>query len=550
MGRNSILLAAVCAYGGALLAAIVPAWRAMRVRPLDAMAPRVVEKSGRSPLAAIILGLPLVAVNPVLSFWVPIHEDSPLLVLIILGCTSMAAGFILLAPAAVRFMDRFASPWVARMMGLPPVLLGSQLSSNLWRSVGTAVALTIGLGLYISIQVWGSTMLSSFIPGPWAPDALVSFNPNGIDPAQAATMANVPGVDPRHCLPLVVEQPRMRDDLTNSAERASVTRQDSLVIIGIDPDAAFGGDDPLMKFEWLEGTPAQAVTMMKEGHGCIVPDHFAREAKLKLGESFHLVPPEDPSHPVVYRIAGIVRMPGWHWQTKTTGFRMRTHRAAALVLAGYADVSKDFSLNTASHVWFDFDAARTDATQLGTAAASLYEKVIGRPVRVGDAPGGDPFVRAMPIEGIRAIVQGHARQWIFAMSLLPLTCLGITTIGVVNAVMASVRARRWDFGVLRAVGFTRWTLVRLVLAEGVLIGLAACALSVGFGVVAGWCGVGISQYVSFFGGLHPVLVVPWATVGIGVLSVVVLTILAAIWPAVSIGRTQPLTLLQQGRGAF
>lgn len=39
VGRNSILLKAVCSYGGALLASLWPAVRAMRVRPVDAMAP-------------------------------------------------------------------------------------------------------------------------------------------------------------------------------------------------------------------------------------------------------------------------------------------------------------------------------------------------------------------------------------------------------------------------------------------------------------------------------------------------------------------------------
>ena len=70
-------------------------------------------------------------------------------------------------------------------------------------------------------------------------------------------------------------------------------------------------------------------------------------------------------------------------------------------------------------------------------------------------------------------------------------------------------------GVLRAVGLTRFALVRIILAEAVLIGLVACLASLGFGVMAGWCGVGISQYVSFFGGLATPLVIPWAKLAMG-----------------------------------
>jgi putative ABC transport system permease protein len=44
------------------------------------------------------------------------------------------------------------------------------------------------------------------------------------------TVAALPGIDAERCAPIVVGQPRLREDLTGSAERASVTRQDNVVI--------------------------------------------------------------------------------------------------------------------------------------------------------------------------------------------------------------------------------------------------------------------------------------------------------------------------------
>jgi putative ABC transport system permease protein len=102
-------------------------------------------------------------------------------------------------------------------------------------------------------------------------------------------------------------------------------------------------------------------------------------------------------------------------------------------------------------------------------------------------------------------------------------------------------------GVLRALGYTRLSLVRLVLAEAVLVGLVACLLSLAFGVMAGWCGAGISQYVSFFGGLSPSLVIPWEKLSFGFGLTLLLCIAAALWSAVSTGRAEPLRLLQTGR---
>ena len=124
-----------------------------------------------------------------------------------------------------RAIDRFGIP-SRRLLGLPSRLLASQITAHLWRTAGIALALTIGLGLYVSIQVWGYSMLHSFMPGPWAPDALLALPP-GLDPAHADAVQRLPGVVPGHALPLVFEQPRLKDDLTRSAERATVTRQDT-----------------------------------------------------------------------------------------------------------------------------------------------------------------------------------------------------------------------------------------------------------------------------------------------------------------------------------
>ena len=167
-------------------------------------------------------------------------------------------------------------------------------------------------------------------------------------------------------LPFVVEQPRLLEDLTGSAERASIIRQDNVIMLGLDPDRAFGGAAPVLDCEWVRGSVAQAIAGLRAGHGCVVPEHFLRETGLTVGDSFAVVPPEDPLHPARYRIAASVRLPGWHWQTKDTGMRPRTHRAAALVFADRASVLADFALHGDSHLWLRGDVE--DARKIAAAA--------------------------------------------------------------------------------------------------------------------------------------------------------------------------------------
>lgn len=548
VGSHSILLAAACAYGGALLASLWPAVRAMRVRPVDAMAPPpMADIDGRSwkPLFG---GLLLVGVYPLLARGIAHSDDRPFAVFMLIGLAALSCGFLLLAPAVVLAVDRFGGPVVARLFMVPRELLACRLSGSLGRTVATACALTVGLGLYTGVHVWGHTMLSGFLPGAWAPDALIGFRPGGIAFDDAAKVARFPGV--RKAQPIIVEQPRLKDDLTRSAIKATVVRQDSIVLVGLDAARALADEDPLISFEWVAGSRDEALRLMAVSRACIVPDHFLREARLKVGDSFDLIPPERPETPVRYTIAGAVKMPGWHWQTKPTGMRTRTHRAAALVFANLPQVAADFGFHAASHVWLDYDTTQTHASELADKARGLYADSLKREVIIGEAPNDEPWVQVHTRADIRALVHRHATAWLWVLSRLPAVVLVITSVGVLNALLASVRASRWETGILRAIGVSRGTVVRLVIAEGVLIGVVACVLSLAFGILAGWCGAGISQHISFFGGMTQQLVIPWSAILAGHAAVLVLSSLAAAWPAFSLGKARPLDLLQQGRGSF
>ncbi len=450
IGKNSLILAGVSTYGAALLAAAWPAWRATRVRPLDAMAPRSQSDTDRAyPLPLIVLGLGLIVVNPLLTFVFPPSSEGQVLAFLGMGFLCMAVGFVLIAPAAVVAIDRLFSPLLSRAMGIDPKLLASQITSRLWRTTAAAISLAVGMGLFISVQVWGFTMLDAFIVGPWAPDAILEFREGGLPLENMEAIAQIPGVNPEQCLPIVVEQPRLLQDLTESAERASVTRQDNIVIVGIDPERGFGTDHPLFQLDWVAGSPEEAVKQMRQIRACIVPDHFLTETGLKIGDGFDLVPPERPENPVRYTIAGAVRLPGWHWQTKLTGFRSRTHRAAALAFANYDLVAEDFDFPVATHVWLNYTDSQADPDKIAAAAQTIYDDSPHRSPSQVSGSGKEPTVRIMPVEAIRDMTRTNAARWIWAISQLPILATVIAAIGVLNVILASVRSRQWELGVLR-----------------------------------------------------------------------------------------------------
>lgn len=554
LGMTCVVLTGLCAVGGALAAAIVPAWQATRVEPLEAMSPRRRLGSSRAPLiVAALIGAMLVAVNPLLVFAAPIPNALRYGIYELVGCTSMAIGFLLLAPLAIIAIEALVGPWIGRLTGVSPLLLASQLASNLGRTMGTTVALTVGLGLYVALQVWGYSMLQPFLPGDWAPDVLVGFSGAGLADAEIETVRLARGVKPAQCLPLAVEQPRLAGDITRSAQGASVTRQDNVVLMGLDPQVALGGSKPLLRLDFVQGKRDEVAALLCQGRYCVVPDYFARATGLGVGDRFGMLPPETPDQPVEYTIAGVVALPGSHMMTKLTGLRRRSGRMAALVFAPYAAVRRDFDLKRVNFFWMNVEPG-VGVVELGAALGPIASRNLDALAPHGQAgeygPRGRGGPRILRSADLRSNLHSRSEGMIWMMSQIPLITLLVASLGVVNTVMASVLARRWELGVLRAVGVTRGGLCAMILAEGLLVGLVACTLSLAFGVMAGWCGTGISQYVSFFGGLSTPLVVPWSKLAIGFGLTMALCLAAALWPAVATGRMEPLRLLQAGRSAM
>ncbi len=81
------------------------------------MAPAPPTNSAKLGLWSTVLGLLLIAVNPLVVFWLPIQDTARYGVSAALGCTSMAIGFVLLAPATIMLAEKLLGPFTARLLG-------------------------------------------------------------------------------------------------------------------------------------------------------------------------------------------------------------------------------------------------------------------------------------------------------------------------------------------------------------------------------------------------------------------------------------------------
>ena len=113
----------------------------------------------------------------------------------------------------------------------------------------------------------------------------------------------------------------------------------------------------------------------------------------------------------------------------------------------------------------------------------------------------------------------------FAMAISLLAAL-VSVIGVANMMLMSVFDRTREIGLLRAIGWSRWRIVAMIEAEGILLSLVGGLLGIPFGLLLiqgsrffvdmGWLNVTLdgplyfkavagAVLIGIFGSLYPAL---------------------------------------------
>ena len=253
-----------------------------------------------------------------------------------------------------------------------------------------------------------------------------------------------------------------------------------------------------------------------------------------------------------YPVVGVVAFDGWQWLSKTGGVRRNFGRSGGLVFARESVVADDYGLDRRSCFWFDqpggapVDYAATEAACDRLALRNLRRDLAEEGgVASSISAARTAYVKLSTRESLVESITRRADSVIWGLSKTPLTTLAIAAIAVVGAVANSVRSRRWQFGIMRALGTTRGAIVRIILAESVMIGVVASAASFTFGTLAAKGALKLGQ--SMFGTKNPPMILPTEGLLIGLSLTLALCVAAALYPAIQTGRTEPLKLLQSGR---
>jgi ABC-type lipoprotein release transport system permease subunit len=152
-------------------------------------------------------------------------------------------------------------------------------------------------------------------------------------------------------------------------------------------------------------------------------------------------------------------------------------------------------------------------------------------------------------------VEGHFRQDAASGRFVSFVILLIVLLGVASAQLAAVLERRREFAVLSALGMSGGRMVRLVVQEALMLGMAGAALALAIGVPLVWhlarVGLDFRRYLGSSYAFQGVLFDPviFGDFGVWIVPYVFIvaigaTVLASLYPAWYAARTDPAVALR------
>jgi putative ABC transport system permease protein len=458
-------------------AGAMPAWRATRAAPIEALreaqAPRR-RRSGRRRVAAAVPVAALAAGGLVLVF-TSSGSISSRLTASAIGAVMLVLAIVALVPALVSRLVRLLA-WPFERGRLLPRLARENAARNPGRTAVSASGLMIGLALVLFVTVYAHGLRAStneIIDHTLLGDFTIeSQNGSTLIPAASARAAAL--------TPGVVAASSLKEAV------ARVGSSGSLTAIGLDP-TTFGD---VYRFDWIDGSQS-TLTDLTTGQ-VIVERDTASAANLHVGEHTMLTTETGVRAPVT--ITGIYK-------------DQALLRGVALPLSEFDSLFHQSQL-AAVFVKLGPGADRAAAGAALRQSLAAFPGVVARSQRQ-----------------LRDQVAGRVNSILVLFYALLAMSVLMALLGIINTLTLSIHERTRELGMLRAVGMTRRQARGLIRAESLMTAAVGTLVGIELGLALAWI---VTRALSSEG---IVFSVPLAQVGLVLVVGLLAGALAAIAPA-------------------
>ncbi|MEV0317288.1 ABC transporter permease [Streptomyces sp. NPDC050658] len=401
------------------------------------------------------------------------------------GAGVILVGVIVLTPLLSRPFIAASAP-LLKPFGVTGKLSRLNSVRNPRRTASTASALMIGLTLITAMTVVATSMSSAI--NKMAVDSLkadysvsmANFQP--LTPEVREKLDKLPGVE------------------ASSPLRSAYGEVDGSynTISGVDPKT-FGD---LVGLDFASGSPAG----LRDG-GVLVDSDTAKDKGLKTGDSFPLKFDEDDKT-VQLKVAGVYK--------------------------GNEMLNGLFAPTSVVDPHLDKIVDKQVLLKMKDGTSEAAEDSIVK------ALGDNPAITIQDKQAISNAIGGAINMLLNMLYGLLAMAILIAVLGVINTLAMSVFERKHEIGMLRAIGLDRAKVKQMVRLESVVISLFGAVLGIGLGLFMGWAAGGsIAETVTTYS-----MEIPFGRIAIFLAIAAVVGVLAALWPARSAARLNPLLAIK------
>lgn len=477
----------------AVAAALLPAFRAGQVSPLEALRVRALARQGWMMRFGWILGIALLVITGLGLVFNPFPDDPQFRFgsMMVFG---LFLGGALVIPVTVSAWERIARPLMGLLFGRVGQLGSRNIQRSRIRTTLTVAALMIGVAMIVIVWVITDSFkgdldewLQGYIGGDVYVTSLVPIRENIIQRIEA--LAGVQAVAPVRYFEVEWRQPGRGWETVN--------------FMAFDP-ASYS---QVTRFVFSQSTPNSMENLSRGGHVFI---------SSVIAEKYGLGP-------------------GDQVMIKTRLGEMPFTVAAVTVDFSNQGLVMDGAWRDMEH-YFRLDGANTLMVKVtpGVSPDQVADEI---DLRYGD----QERLVVMSNETLLGRITTLMSQAFSMFDVLALIAMLVGFMGITNTLTMNVLERTQEIGMLRAVGMTRGQVVRMILSEAALMGLIGGLMGLVFGVVLSRLFLSAMTSMS---GYRLTYVLPLGNVLAALLIALLTSQLAAILPTLRAARTRILEAIQ------
>lgn len=393
------------------------------------------------------------------------------------------------------------------------------------RHLGMLIAFACGFGAFVAVEVWGSSLMSAFVPSPEWPDAIVSILPGGVSAFDIEKVqSGVKGVRKIHELaPLQVNLEPLEE--LPSRGPSPVSRPKAY------RNALLLGSDWLPGFRFVAGERSSAEKAINSGDNCIITAMMARARKLKLGDDLKLDCGRGLK--MALKIVGIVDL-NWHMVTSrglVRGLNRMPVNTDGPVFVSFDTVEacdmRPAPMVKMTHLWLDYEPEFLKAHG-AFEAGRIVEREIVEALGLMTEEIEENAVRLHSRDEVADGTFAHGDEIVGAMARVPFIFILVISIGFVAMLVASFDSRKREFRVLRAVGATKGQLARVLVGEALKVALWGVVIGLLGGALIGWLATSGTRAAMANWGIPPNFAVPYLPIVKGAFGAILFALVVSV----------------------